>query len=61
MTTLTLDSIARRILDANNDRVDGIITRAQHGAILGRAVADLERIGLTWDDAAAHIEKGLGK
>lgn len=43
-----LDAIHAYVVRAGDDRLDGVITRDQHAAIIQQAIVDLEAVGLGW-------------
>ena len=43
-----LDAIHAYVVRAGDDRLDGVITRDQHAAIIQQAIVDLEAAGLGW-------------
>jgi hypothetical protein len=58
---ITLSDITRSITTANDDRLNGIITRQQHAAIIARYNRVLVANGYTWSDVEttfAQTQKG---
>ena len=45
-----LADLALKARNAGDDRLDGKITRAQHGAILADIETQMAAMGGTWDD-----------
>lgn len=50
---MTIELLAGTVVDINNDRVDGKITREQHAVMIRQVDALLAKHGWSWDDLAA--------
>lgn len=50
---MTLELLAGTVIDINNDRVDGKITREQHAIMIAQVNTLLEKNGWAWEDIAA--------
>lgn len=50
---MTIELLADTVVDINNDRVDGKITREQHAIMIQQVDALLTKNGWSWDALAA--------
>lgn len=52
-----LDALAKLAVQAGNDRLDRIITREQHAAVMARIDNELRVMGATWADILEATEQ----
>lgn len=53
---MTLSDLAGAVRIANNDRLDGRITREQHATFIRVTQTQLDRNGWDWDALAAEMQ-----
>lgn len=58
MSPTGIAALAQRLVEAADERFDGIITRDQHLAIVARIEAEAKALGYTLDDLDDIIQGG---
>lgn len=56
-TIETRNTIARAVIHVNNARLDGLISREDHGKCIRQIHADMTRHGLTWDQVDTDVAR----
>ena len=54
---MNIDHITRRIITANDARLDGTITRTEHATIIAECDRIITANGYTWQDINDHFNQ----